>query len=72
MFEIHAPKSWYSTFSYPRIIVDDDGSIYNSEDYHKLLRNPIGKINYKSGYIYGEDYCKLLPSPVGRIKKMAL
>lgn len=69
MFEIHTPKSWYSIFTYPSIIVDDDGLIYNSAEYHKLLRNPIGKFDYKSGYIYGEDYCKLMPSPIGRIKK---
>ena len=69
MFEIHTPKSWYSVFTYPEIIVDDDGLIYNSADYHKLLRNPIGKIDYTSGYIYGEDYCKLMPSPIGCIKR---
>lgn len=69
MFEIHTPKSWHSIFTYPSIIVDDDGLIYNSAEYHKLLRNPIGKFDYNSGYIYGEDYCKLMPSPIGRIKK---
>lgn len=69
MFEIHTPKSWYSIFTYPNIIVDDDGLIYNSADYHKLLRNPIGKIDYASGYIYGEDYCKVMASPIGCIKK---
>lgn len=68
MFEIHTPKSWYSIFTYPSIVVDDDGLIYSSADYHKLLRNPIGKIDFNSGYIYGEDYFKLMPSPIGRIK----
>ena len=69
MLEIYTPKSWYSIFSFPSLIVDDDGLIYNSDDYYKTFRNPIGKIDYNSGYIYGGDYHKLLQTPIGEIKQ---
>lgn len=69
MLEIHTPKSWRSIFSFPSIIVDDEGYIFNADDYHKFVRYPVGKIDYGSGYIYGEDYQKLVRTPIGCIEK---
>lgn len=69
MLEIYSQKSWVSTFKSPSFIVDDEGLIYNADEYRKLIRNPIGKIDYSSGYIYGPDYFKSLRSPMGQIKQ---
>lgn len=70
MIKIYTPESWRATFNHwPCLIIEDDGLIYSEEEYHKLLRNPIGKIDFESGYIYGEDYHKWPRYPVGLMKE---
>lgn len=64
MTKIYTPKEWLSFFSCPSIVIDDDGYIYSAEDYHKMIRSPIGRINYQSNYIYGKDYNALMPVPI--------
>jgi len=70
MLKIYTPENWRATFNHwPCLIVEDDGLIYSEEEYHKLLRNPIGKINFETGYIYGEDYNRWPCHPIGLIKE---
>lgn len=70
MIKIYTPENWRATFNHwPCLIIEDDGLIYSEEEYHKLLRNPIGKIDFESGYIYGEDYHKWPRYPVGLMKE---
>lgn len=69
MLEIYTQKSWVSSFRNPSFIVDDEGLIYNDDDYRRGIRNPIGRIDYKTGYIYGKDYYKTLRSPTGQIQQ---
>lgn len=71
MLEIYTPEEWRATFfQFSSITVDDEGLIYNSDDYHrKLIRNPVGKIDYSSGFIYGEDYLNLMRTPIGKIQQ---
>lgn len=72
MIRIYTPKAWRSLlYKYPSIVINDDGYIY-SEDYlykPRIFVDPIGKIDFARGEIYGEDYRRLFAIPIGYIVK---
>lgn len=71
MKEIYTPKAWLSIFGgSPKLIIDNDGYIYSYDGYYKFLRdNPIGRIDYRRGYIYGENYADWFPTPIAEIRE---
>lgn len=69
MIKIYTPENWRSYFNkYPQIIIDE-GFIYSEESYQKLIKEPIGKLDMESGFIYGEDYLDFLAEPIGLFKE---
>lgn len=64
MTEIYTPKQWRSIFGCPSLIIDDKGYIYSAEEYRKLLREPIGWIDYSRNNIYGKDYNTVFATPI--------
>ena len=64
MTRIYTPKEWLSFFRCPSIIIDDEGYIFSAEDYNKLIRHPIGRIDYSKNYIYGKDYNTFMATPI--------
>lgn len=69
MFKIYTPQQWFSMFRCAELIIEDDGLIFNEEDYYKTFRQAIGKFDYDSGYIYGEDYHRWGAIPIGKIQQ---
>lgn len=69
MIKIYTPKEWLGVFSSPSIVIESDGLIYGEDAYNILTRAPIGKVDLKSGYVYGEDFASIMPQPIGVIKK---
>lgn len=69
MIKIFTPENWHYKIDAPSIIIDDDGFIYKELEYYKAWRQPCGKIDYSSGYIYGDDYSSFMPTPIGAVKK---
>ena len=71
MMEIYTPKVWMSVFGgSPKLVIDDDGYIYSYSGYYKFLRDsPIGKIDFRRGYIYGENYRDWFPTPIAEIRE---
>jgi len=70
MLELYTPKEWNSLFGgAPMLIIDDEGYIYNREDYYKLISGEaIGWIDFETGAIYGERR-GILAEPIGYIRK---
>ena len=64
MTEIYTPKEWRSLFSCPSIVIDDNGYIYSAAEYKKLLKTPIGRIDYEKDNIYGSDYASWNATPI--------
>lgn len=64
MTEIYTPKQWRSIFGCPSIIIDDNGYIYSAEEYKKLFREAIGRIDYNKNNIYGKDYNAVFATPI--------
>ena len=69
MFTIYTPKAWRSIFGYPSLYIEDNGLIFSEKDYHKNSRNPVGKIDYASGLVYGEDYHRVSKQPIGKVDR---
>ena len=67
MFKIYTPKAWYATFGYPTLYIEDDGLIFNEDEYYKSFRSAVGKIDFSAGYVYGPDYYRTGRQPVGKI-----
>lgn len=69
MYKIYTPKARFSIFGYPSLFVEDDGLIYSEKDYLKTSRNPVGKIDFDSGFVYGEDYHRLSRQPIAKLDR---
>lgn len=65
MISVYTPKEWSSFFPSPEIIIDG-GYIYRGDNYYKINRSPIGKI--EGELIYGDDFYKIGASPIGNIE----
>ena len=70
MFKIYSPDNYFSLFGkYPAIFVEDSGLMYSQKEYTALLRNPIGKIDFTTGYLYGSDCLAASARPIGQIRR---
>ena len=68
MFRIYSPDNYFSLFGkYPAIFVEDSGLMYSQKEYTALLRNPIGKIDFTTGYLYGSNCLSSFATPIGQI-----
>lgn len=68
--KIYDSKNYFAPlFRYPCIIIEDDGYIYKEEDLLKPFPQPIGKIEWETGKIFGGDYYKMFREPIGLIKQ---
>lgn len=66
MYEIYTPKQWHSIFKTESLTITDEGEIY--EGFKKFGSVPIGKVDWKYGFIYGPDYLDTLGrQPIGKI-----
>ena len=69
MIKFYTPKNWISVFDAPSIIIDDDGLIYTESEYYKLSKTACGRVDTKTGYIYGKGYYSGLTAPIGMVKQ---
>lgn len=69
MIKFYTPRNWKSVFDAPSIIIDDDGLIYSADEYYKLSKTACGRVDTKTGYIYGKEHYSKLTSPVGMVKR---
>ena len=69
MIKFYTPHNWMSVFDAPSIIIDDDGLIYSADEYYKLLKTACGRVDTKTGYIYGKGHYSKLTLPVGMVKR---
>lgn len=68
MYKIYTPNEWYTTFGCASLIIEDDGFIYNGEDYNGIMPVPIGKIDYAKGLIFDKSYQDYMPRAIGSIE----
>lgn len=53
--KFYTPEQWYSLFDCPSLVIDDQGLIWEADDYYKILSgSPSGKIDFSAGIIYGK------------------
>ena len=69
MIKIYTSANWMSVFDAPSVIIDDDGLIYKEDEYYNLSKTACGRVDTKTGYIYGKGHYSKLTAPVGLIKK---
>lgn len=68
MIKIYTEKSWHSLFGKVPVIIIENDYIYSEKSYYSLIRKPIGKIDRRTGRIFGEDYAGMFPVPIGCLK----
>lgn len=69
MIKFYTPNNWRTFFDAPSIIIDDDGYIYTEDEYYKLSRTACGRVDIKTGYIFGKGHYSGLTAPIGMVKK---
>lgn len=69
MIKFYTPRNWMSVFDSPSVIIDDDGLIYSEAEYYKLSKTACGRVDTKTGYIYGNGHYSGLTAPVGMVKQ---
>lgn len=69
MIKFYTPSNWSTIFDAPSIIIDDDGLIYTESEYYKLLKTACGRVDTKTGYIYGKGLYSGLTAPIGMVKQ---
>lgn len=69
MIKFYTPGDWMHVFDSPSIIIDDDGYIYTENEYYKVLKTACGRVDTRTGYIYGKDHYSVLAAPIGMIKQ---
>lgn len=69
MIKFYTPRNWVSIFDAPSIIIDDDGLIYTESEYYKLSKTACGRVDTKTGYIYGKGHYSGLTAPIGMVKQ---
>lgn len=69
MIKFYTPSNWRAVFEAPSIIIDDDGLIYTESEYYKLSKTACGRVDTKTGYIYGKGHYSGLTAPIGMVKQ---
>lgn len=69
MIKFYTPRNWMRVFDTPSVIIDDDGLIYSETEYYKLSKTACGRVDTKTGYIYGNGHYSGLTAPVGMVKQ---
>lgn len=69
MIKFYTPSNWRTVFEAPSIIIDDDGLIYTESEYYKLSKTACGRVDIKTGYIYGKGHYSGLTAPIGMVKQ---
>ena len=68
---VYTRDDWLSyTHKFPCFVIDEDGLIYNGADFRlKLIKYPIGRVDFKRGEIYGKNFRSSFALPTMYIRE---